>query len=128
MDVVGEYLRWHDCGKPLCRVDTDGKMSFPNHAAVSKQAFLNAGGDCGVASLIGLDMVFHSTKPADICRTAAGLEVGVVATLVLTAWAAVFANADMFGGIGSEGFKIKVSQLTARCKKVLPWIASRMVR
>lgn len=115
-NVVKDYLEWHDCGKPFCITDSSGRISFPDHAAVSEKMFTDAGGKAESARLIGLDMVFHITKPAEILDL--DLDTNTMATLMLSAWAALFANAAMFGGRESESFKIKQSQLIARCKKV----------
>lgn len=116
--IVKDYLEWHDCGKPFCAtVMPDGRTSFPNHAAISKKLFIEAGGNAESANLVGLDMIFHIAKCNEIM--ALGLSAQTLYTLMLSAWAAIFANAGMFGGVESESFKIKVSQLTARCKKIL---------
>lgn len=117
--IVRQYLEWHDCGKPACATLINGRQSFPNHAEVSQRVFREAGGDDAAARLIGLDMVFHITKPAEIVAQTASLDTTTVMTLMLAAWASIFANAEMFGGTDSESFKIKASQLTSRCKKVL---------
>lgn len=43
LETIRLYNIYHDCGKHLCRtVDADGKVHYPNHAEVSKQAWLNA--------------------------------------------------------------------------------------
>lgn len=117
-EIVRNYLEWHDCGKPFCQnIDEQGRAHFPNHAEVSQNLFLQAGGHPKAAEYIGLDMVFHLTKPAEISKL--GLDVQTQATLILTAWAALYSNAEMFGGQDAENFKIKHSQMTARCKKSL---------
>lgn len=117
--VVRQYLEWHDCGKPFCETVSNGRTSFPNHAAISERMFREAGGSDEAARLIGLDMIFHLTKPSEILEQTATLDRRTLCTLMLSAWAAIFANAKMFGGADSESFKIKQSQLIARCKKVL---------
>jgi hypothetical protein len=104
------YHVMHDCGKPFClEVGEDGKRRFPNHAAMSEQAFKQIyPDDLLSARLIGKDMLCHLTKSA-------GIEVLVndedFPTLLLTAWAEVHTNAAMFGGTSSDSFKIKASRL-----------------
>lgn len=119
--IVREYLTWHDCGKPACVSLVDGRISFPNHAEVSENLFRKAGGNPESAKFIGLDMVFHLVKPSQVAADLQSLKLTTIETmtLLLTAWAALFSNAEMFGGTNSESFKIKYSQLTARSKKVL---------
>lgn len=60
------YLKFHDCGKPFCReVRPDGTFSYPNHAEVSKEKFLEYANTKPteyqefVAGLIGRDMEPH---------------------------------------------------------------------
>lgn len=115
--IVRDYLEWHDCGKPYCATTIEGRTSFPNHAAISKDLFLRAGGNPESAKLIGLDMLFHTTKPAEMKNLT--LDTPTLFTLMMSGWAALFSNAQMFGGFESESYKIKASQMTSRCKKIL---------
>ncbi len=117
INIVQPYLCYHDCGKPYCITEKEGKVSFPNHVNISAKLFREAGGNILSAQLIELDMIFHLEKADDIL--AKNLESKTLATLMLSAWAAIFANAQMFGGEESESFKIKKSQLTSRCKKII---------
>ncbi len=43
IETIRCYNVYHDCGKHLCRfVDDTGRVHYPNHAEVSKQAWLEA--------------------------------------------------------------------------------------
>jgi len=45
-DIMETYHIYHDCGKPVCiKWDENGRRHFPNHAEVSKQTWLENGGD-----------------------------------------------------------------------------------
>lgn len=110
------YQQWHDCGKPYCRtVDADGRVHYPDHAAVSARVWREAGGEEAVASLIERDMHCHLLRPADAPAFAA--EPDALALLV-TALCELHANAGMFGGLEADSFKIKYKRLD-RCGAVI---------
>lgn len=113
LSLMRRYHLFHDCGKPLCRT-TNGR--FPNHAAVSKQAWLAAGGDAEVGELIGMDMDAHLLKGDGVAEFASRPQ---APALLLTALAEVHANASMFGGIQSTSFKIKWKHIDKRGRQVL---------
>lgn len=119
-DKISLYARFHDCGKPYCRiVDEDGKVHFPNHAEVSKQVWLETGGDQIVGNLIGWDMCLHTANAQEIERLCSEeWTVQDAATLLLAALAEIHSNAKMFGGIESQSFKIKFKQLDRRGKQI----------
>jgi hypothetical protein len=99
------YQIYHDCGKPFCRtVDENGKQHFPNHAQVSHDVWLSAGGSKDVAWMILHDMDFHMLK-GDALKPM--LQDPRAPSMLLTAWAELHANAQMFGGTQSTSFKIK---------------------
>lgn len=115
--TMAEYHVFHDCGKPLCRiVDDEGRQHFPDHAAVSEAAWLAAGGDPEVGSLIGMDMDAHLLKGEDVELFAHRPQ---ACALLLTALSEVHANASMFGGIDSVSFKMKWKHLDKRGKAIL---------
>ena len=110
------YHVYHDCGKPRCRsVDAEGRVHFPNHAAVSAQRWREIGGSEAVARLIGMDMDAHLLKDDCVAEFITRPE---AATLLLTAMAEIHSNAAMFGGIDSTSFKMKWKQLDRRGKKI----------
>lgn len=115
--MMAEYHVFHDCGKPLCRVvDDEGRQHFPDHAAVSEAAWLAAGGDAEVGTLIGMDMDAHLLKGEDVEHFARRPQ---ACALLLTALSEVHANASMFGGIESVSFKMKWKHLDKRGKAIL---------
>lgn len=120
LDDIACYTLYHDCGKPLCRtVDTEGKVHFPDHAAVSRRAYLEATGDELVAKLIGWDMCLHTCNADEITNLLATWTKKDAYTLVVVALSELHSNARMFGGIESTSFKIKWKQLDKRGKQIL---------
>lgn len=112
------YHLYHDCGKHLVMtVGDDGKRRFPNHAQASAQQYaLLFPDDADTHHLILRDMDFHTLRGDDLialCQDPAA------PTLYLTAWAEVYANATMFGGLHSDSFKIKAKRLIQAGKKLL---------
>ena len=112
-NVVLRYHLFHDCGKPLCR-QPDGR--FPDHAAVSRRAWLDAGGSEDIGELIGMDMDVHLLKADGVHEFSMRKQ---APTLLWTGLSELHANADMFGGIDSVGFKIKGKELNKRGRQVL---------
>lgn len=111
------YHVFHDCGKPLClTIDAEGRRHFPGHALHSARAWLAAGGSYQIGRLIEHDMDMHTMKPADL-ESYHHLE--IAPTLLLTAWAELNANAQMFGGTSSTSFKIKSKSLTRLSKALI---------
>lgn len=64
---IEEYHIYHDCGKPLClMIDAEGRRHFPDHARVSYEAYLGAGGKPEIAEWILHDMDIHTCSAADL--------------------------------------------------------------
>lgn len=123
--TMAEYHVFHDCGKPLCRtVDADGRRHFPDHAAVSARAWEDAGGCPVVGDLIAMDMDVHLLKGEDVDAFSRRPE---ARALLLTALSEVHANASMFGGLESVGFKSKWKHVDRRGRAILKAIAAREV-
>ena len=100
-----QYTLFHDCGKPYCRtVDEEGRSHFPNHAEVSYETWIRAGGDEAVGKLIRMDMLIHTMKVVDVDSF---IQNGEAISLLLTGLSEIHSNAQMFGGIDSVSFKIK---------------------
>lgn len=117
LETLSAYHLYHDCGKPKCRtVDDAGRQHFPDHAQVSRQVWLEHGGDIEVADLIGMDMDVHLLKAEDAPSFATRPQ---AAALLLTALAEIHANATMFGGIDSTSFKIKLKHIERRGKQIV---------
>lgn len=109
-----DYQVYHDIGKPLCRtVDEQGRQHFPNHAQASYNAWIAAGGNPNTGWYILHDMDFHLLKGDELDPI---INDSRAIDLLLTAWAEVHANAQMFGGIDSTSFKIKRKHLEKNTK------------
>lgn len=107
--LIRTYQQWHDCGKPYCReVDTSGKVHYPNHANISADIWLSLEGDKRVADLIARDMDCHLLRPADALEFSTTRDALI---LLITTLCELHANAEMFGGIQSDSFKIKWKRL-----------------
>ena len=115
-EIIDQYAVFHDCGKPYCiTLDRCGKRHFPDHAEVSYQTWMRVDGNEQIANLIRWDMKIHTIKAADVeefCQHPEAI------TLLLAGLAEVHSNAKMFGGIESESFKIKYSQINKRGKAI----------
>lgn len=117
-DIIEIYTVWHDIGKTeTVQVGEDGRKRFPGHAEASERIWLSLGGDPEIATLMGLDMIFHTESAEQILQR--NLEAKVLCTLMLAALAELHANAEMFGGITSESFCIKFKKLRQRARKIL---------
>lgn len=116
IQIMKDYLLYHDCGKPFCKtVDSEGKVHFPNHAQVSKEIWTNLNGPSLVADLIGQDMDIHILKPEGIPEFAGR---PTASALLIAGLSEIHANAELFGGIESTGFKIKLKHLESRGKQI----------
>jgi hypothetical protein len=115
-DVLYAYQKYHDCGKPFCRVvDEEGRTHFPDHAEVSAQVWRDCGGSENVGRLIRLDMAMHLASAEEMKELVLLPE---ASSLFLTALAEVHANAEMFGGLDSTSFKAKAKHLDRRGKQL----------
>lgn len=110
MDMIKTYQKFHDIGKPFCRVvDENGKARYPDHAKISAQIW-NASGQCPIiGQLIARDMEFHLLKPSEIDENYPIDSLSLI--LLVTALCELHANAEMFGGLESDSFKIKWKRL-----------------
>ena len=116
-NIIEIYTLFHDVGKPYCKItDENGKNHFPNHAEVSKKIWLEHGGDVQVGKLIGMDMMVHTMKAADVDSF---IEHPEAVTLLLVGLAEVHANSKLFGGIESISFKMKWNQIDKRGKAII---------
>lgn len=120
--TVRRYQIMHDCGKPWAKtVDADGKVHFPDHAAVSASLWASLGGSKQETALIAMDMDIHVLKDEGVSEFASRPE---ASTLLLTGLAELHANASMFGGVDSVSFKIKFKQLNRRGKAITALLQS----
>ena len=117
-EIVSKYHLYHDCGKPLClEIDDKGKRHFPNHALLSYEQYKIIDPDNFIVQeLILHDMDFHILKGEYIKKL---WENPLAPTLYLTAWAELYANAQMFGGCDTVSFKIKKKNLIKKLNKIV---------
>lgn len=119
LDILNEYQIWHDCGKPFCRIlDEEGKQHFPDHAKVSEEIWKQVGTQ-EAAKLMGMDMLIHTIKGEEIDKF---IQYPESISLILTGLAEIHANAEMFSGIESTGFKIKFKQIDKIFKRWLNYV------
>jgi hypothetical protein len=116
--TLERYHVYHDCGKHLvATVNAEGKRQFPGHAQASAKQYARLfPEDLTTAHLIAHDMDFHTLRGDDLVALCAD---PLAPVLYLTAWAEVYANAEMFGGLTSDSFKIKSKRLIQAGKKLL---------
>jgi hypothetical protein len=82
---------------------------------MSYETWLRISSNKTIAKLILHDMDIHTMKAADVDEFCRHRE---ATTLLLAGLAEVHSNAKMFGGIESESFKIKWSQINKRGKAI----------
>jgi len=115
---IKQYNIFHDCGKPFClEIDEDGRRHFKDHAKVSKETWMKISDNQVVGDLIGYDMALHSDT-ADTIKSY-DWDIKTAFTLMVTAFAEIHSNAEMFGGIESTSFKMKWKKLDRRGKMLL---------
>lgn len=120
IDILSEYHILHDIGKPYClKYDENGKRHFPDHAKVSFDTYKSISDNKVVADLILKDMDLHTIKADEVEDFVNRNSIKTILTLLVTALCEIHANADMFGGIDSQSFKIKFKQLDRRGNQIL---------
>lgn len=83
MALYKTYQKWHDCGKPFVKqLDEVRQAHYPDHALVSSKAWIAAGGDKEVASLIENDMVCHHLRSVPETRILCETEPNFLALMV----------------------------------------------
>lgn len=116
-NVIRSYIVFHDCGKPFClTIDEDGRRHFPNHAEMSSKVWSDIHGEGAVSDLMGMDMLIHTIKDADIDEFKKNPYWPI---LVIVGLCEIHSNASMFGGIESSSFKSKYKQIDRRAKALL---------
>lgn len=110
-----QYHFNHDISKPYIReIDSSGKEHYPNHSYHSSQLYRERYGDDVFADMILHDMDFHTKRGDDIKEV---WKLPYSDHLYATAWAEIFANAELFGGFESDSFKIKRKRLVKALNK-----------
>ena len=110
--VVDRYAYYHDCGKPLVAEFRGGKMHFTGHEWYSEyvyKGFLR--NDRAVIRLIKNDMLIHRSRACDVEKIKALRE---RMALLIVSLSEVHANAELFGGVDSESFRIKWKKVNTR--------------
>lgn len=117
--TMENYQIYHDCGKHLSKkIDEDGKIHYPNHAEHSSNLYGQYFNNEIAKELILKDLNFHTFKSENMIQWIDEEKTQTLASLYLTAWAEILANASMFGGFESESFKIKRKKLIQHGKKL----------
>jgi hypothetical protein len=115
--VIDRYTYYHDCGKPLVAEFRDGKMHFTGHEWYSEyvyKGFLR--NDRAVIRLIKNDMLIHRSKANDVEKLKNLRE---RMALLIVSLSEVHANAELFGGLESDSFKMKWKKVDSRGKALL---------
>ena len=114
LTTMRRYHVYHDCGKPLVK-DAEGR--FPEHekASAAQWSFLYPE-DSVVIDLMSKDMLFHTLRGEEVVALWSD---PLAPSLYFTAWAELYANAEMFGGRDSDSFKIKRKRLMQAGKKFI---------
>lgn len=131
LDVISKYLIYHDCGKAFCGPPKNGKK-FPNHDYISAIVWdhvsntdeyhgLDERDRQRVTYLIRQDMYLHTTNVTTLKEHMIQAGGSIEFTnnwhiLLLAALAEIHANAEMFGGIDSDSFKIKWKRINKNGK------------
>lgn len=119
METMQSYQIYHDCGKHLSKtIDENGKIHYPNHAQHSSDLYGQYFDNPIAQDLILKDLNFHTFKCEQMNQWLEEENKKTLASLYLTAWSEILANASMFGGIDSDSFKIKRKRLIQHGKKL----------
>ena len=109
LDGIEIYHINHDISKPyIVQYDEHGRAHYPTHWISSYEMFKAKFGDSVYADLILHDSDFHMLKGDQLASI---WKLPYAEHLYATAWAAIFANAELFGGMDSDSFKIKRKHL-----------------
>ena len=115
--IIELYTIFHDCGKPYCIVEQNNNIHFTNHANISYEIWTSLFPDQNqVASLIKMDMDIHTIKAEQLKEFVKRKE---CITLLLVGLSEIHSNAEMFGGIDSNSFKIKYKHIDRRGKAII---------
>lgn len=117
---IDKYHINHDMSKPyIVEYDECNKPHYPNHSYRSYELYCERFGYDEYAELIKYDMGFHTYKGEELESL---VRLPFSHHLYASAWAELFANAELFGGCESDSFKIKRKKLIkafkmlTRCK------------
>lgn len=114
LEDIRTYIVYHDCGKPKCiSFDDKGRKHFYNHDIYSYLTFKEYCNNDFIANLILLDMTVHKKDMEELFLNSKYAKI-----LLLVGLCELHANAEMFGGINSDSFKIKLKRLNKNGKRI----------
>lgn len=117
IEQIHRAIKYHDSGKFMCRtVDDQGRQHFPDHARISSELWKLMGGTELECRLMAMDMDIHMLKGDGIQEFSTRPE---AIQLMLIGLSEIHSNAQMFGGIQSDSFKMKWKQIDRRGKQIL---------
>jgi hypothetical protein len=115
IEGIERYHHNHDISKPYCiEYDEQGRAHYPDHSRKSYEMYCRIFGHDERAMMIRDDMLFHTAKSDDYEKI---WSLPYSDHLYATSWAELFANAELFGGIESDSFKIKKKKLLKALKR-----------
>lgn len=111
--TLEKHTTLHDCGKMYCiQVDEEGKVHYPNHSESSAKLFKELYQDEEKAAwLIQHDMDLHLLTSVNSIENYNIEDINLLSALLLTSLSELHSNAELFGGIQSDSFKIKYKRL-----------------
>lgn len=124
--TLKRYCIFHDCGKPFCQeIDEQGNIRFPDHADISAEKYAIAfPQDRDGYLLTKHDMALHTWSSKEIEGLCRGLGKNLCFSLIISAFAELHSNANMFGGIESTSFKIKWKKVNQRSRQIFKYFES----
>ena len=130
LNILTTYQIYHDIGKPYCKtyqLDDKTKYHFDNHANISADIYKSIDNNEIIYQLIKRDMDIHLIKANQLEDLSAKskLDFNIAISLLITGLTEIHANAEMFGGIESNSYKIKYKQIDSRGKKIIKLIKEK---
>lgn len=113
------YGLYHDCGKYLCQNRDEKGQHFPNHENVSYKLWMEEEKDEFIGELIKNDMIIHRSNKIELEQNIKNMDKDKKLILIITSIAEIHSNAEMFGGINTENFKIKFGKLEKNIKTII---------
>lgn len=111
-----KYHYNHDISKPyVIEYDEKGNPHYPNHSYHSHLLYIQRYGHDEYADMILHDMDFHKKRGNELDNV---WKLPYSSHLYATAWAEIYANSELFGGLDSTSFKIKRKQLVKALKRI----------
>lgn len=120
--TIDRYTIMHDCGKSKVQIQSENMgLMFPGHAQASYETWMTCSDDEEIGELIRRDMEVHTLKTEQVPDFCKG-DKRIACTLLLTALAEIHSNAEMFGGMESDSFKIKFKHLEKKGKAICQYL------